>query len=78
MDSPYKTEFILRITWDVADLQKENSQAMKELFGFDMDQLAGALDPTDPKRDLATAWGVINLSVRIQTPYKMRYVWLRA
>lgn len=70
VNSPYKTEYLLSLKLDAAEELKKGNRAMKELFGFNLDEITTAIDPTDPKKDMAGASGTQLIRVRILSPYK--------
>jgi len=67
--SPYKTQYTLSYSIDPAEELKEGNKAMKDLFGFDLDQLTNALDPTNPQSNMAGASGIRTITVVILSPY---------
>ena len=67
--SLYKTEYLLKLHIDAAEELKKGNIAMKQLFGFDVDQMAKIFDPTNPQEGLAGASGLKIVSVRILSPY---------
>ena len=67
--SIYKTEYILSLTLDAATELKKGNKAMKELFGFDSNELSKKLDPTSPQSNLFGASGTQEIKVRILSPY---------
>ena len=67
--SPYKTEYLLKLKLDANKELKKGEKAMKELFGFDLDQMTGIIDPTNPQSNMAGASGSQTLVVRILSPY---------
>ena len=68
-NSPYKTEYLLKLKLDAAEELKKGNKAMKGLFGTDLDGLTGAIDPTNPKSNMAGASGSQTITVRILSPY---------
>lgn len=68
-NSPYKTEYVLEQTVDAAEDLKKGNKAMKELFGFDVDGLTKAIDPTKTKDNMVSASGTTTVLVRILSPY---------
>ncbi len=72
-NSIYKTEYVLSLTLYAAEELKKGDQAMKELFGFKLDELARAIDPTKPAgktENMAFASGSQSIDVRILSPYE--------
>ena len=72
-NSIYKTEYVLSLTLYAAEELKKGDQAMKELFGFKLDELAKAIDPTKPTgktENMASASGSQSIDVRILSPYE--------
>jgi hypothetical protein len=67
--SIYKTEYLLSLTLDAAEEFKKGSKGMKELFGFDADDLTKMIDPTNPQSGMAGASGTQVIDVRILSPY---------
>jgi hypothetical protein len=67
--SPYKTEYILKLSIDAAEKLKKGNKAMHDLFGFDLDQMTRKIDPTNPQTNMAGASGTQTIVVRILSPY---------
>lgn len=67
--SPYKTEYLISLTVNAAEELKKGNKAMKDWLGADLNDMANILDPTKPKRDIATATGSKTITVRILSPY---------
>ena len=67
--SLYKTEYYISQTIDAAEELKKGNQAMKKMFGFDVDDLTKVIDPTNPQSNMAGASGKRNITVIIQSPY---------
>ena len=42
---------------------------MKDLFGYNLDEMVNRMDPTDPKSNMAGARGTQMITVRILSPY---------
>ena len=68
-NGPYKTEYLITVKLDAAEELKKGNKAMKDLFGFNTDELTTAIDPTKPKKDMVTATGSRSITVRILSPY---------
>ncbi|MGZ5210537.1 MAG: Ig-like domain-containing protein, partial [Kaistella sp.] len=68
-NSPYKTEYLLSLKLDAEEELKNGNKAMKGLFGKDLDELTGVLDPTNPQSNMAGASGSQTITVRILSPY---------
>ena len=67
--SIYKTEYLLTQKLDAAEELKKGNKGMKDLFGFDVDDLTKAIDPTNPQTNIAGADGGQIITVRILSPY---------
>ena len=67
--SPYKTEYLLKLKLDANKELKKGEKAMKELFGFDLDDMTKMMDPTNPQSNMAGASGSQTMIVRILSPY---------
>lgn len=67
--SIYKTEYLLSLTLNAEEELKKEDKAMKELFGFKLNDLAGVLDPTKQQGNIASASGSQTITARILSPY---------
>ena len=68
-NSPYKTEYLLKLKLNAAEELQKGNKAMKDMFGFDLDKLTGIIDPTNPQANVAGAAGSQTITVRILSPY---------
>jgi hypothetical protein len=68
-ESPYQTEYLIKLKLDAAEELKEGQKAMKELIGLDLDSMVGVIDPTNPQSNMAGARGSKSITVRILSPY---------
>lgn len=68
--SIYKTEYLFSLTLNAAEELKKGDQALKDLFGFKLEALTKALDPTKPSQNPASASGSQTITVKILSPYE--------
>ena len=67
--SIYKMKYVIEQEIDVQEELKKGNKAMKDLFGFDLDQLTGIIDPTNPQSGMVGAHGKRMIRVTILSPY---------
>jgi hypothetical protein len=68
--SIYKMKYEITQEIDALTELKQGNKAMKDLFGFDLDQLTGIIDPTNPQTGMAGATGKRMIRVTILSPYE--------